>query len=290
MTSREIAFLKAWFEKYQRTLSPSLLNGLPPDQAKSVLECQVLPLDAHFSLRYPQEVLERIHYTWLSLPIKDLDDGLRCLTMACLSAEQRTGLGRIIPEVRDLQPSVVIPTGIARAYCIHILYDRVVDREILPLSFIPESAFSLFLRYNKVQIIEIMDFLGLYDLAVEIRRIVDTQKLKLIYTCLTEKQQQFLRICFHQKDRFIVPSLKLDLWQGDRSELLRRLHIRGMFRLGKALAGENTHLIWYITHILDRGRGLKLQEYCALEGTPQLNLVLSAQVKNVINFLFQESA
>ena len=56
--------------------------------------------------------------------------------------------------------------------------------EKLPLYFLPPSPLTPLLRMKKQDIIRLIDYIALYDLATEIQRIVDTKILKKIYAFL----------------------------------------------------------------------------------------------------------
>ena len=125
----------------------------------------------------------------------------------------------------------------------------------------------------------------MYDLAEGIRHIVDRKKLKAIYLCLSHREQAFLRICLHKKEKLAAPKLDIDKWDGSREMLHRVLHRRGMLRLGKALSGQERHFVWHLVHLLDTGRGNIILQYYAEQPVAGVTPLLIQQVVSVINFI-----
>ena len=100
---------------------------------------------------------------------------------------------------------------------------------------------------------------------------------------------QFLRMCVHQKNKFVAPKLNVQKWNGDCVELLHTLHQRGLYRLGKALSGSHPHFLWHLSRRFDIGRSALLEKYYAKQASPGITSALVQQVINVLNFLKQKS-
>jgi hypothetical protein len=145
------------------------------------------------------------------------------------------------------------------------------------------------LTLKKNELVKVMDFLGLYDLAHEMKRIVANKILKDIYACLNKEQQQFLRQCMHAKDNVMTPNLHLESWNGDKKVLMQLLHRRGISRMALALSGQHPDLIWHLAHILDTGRGELLQKTTQKAKVPSLSDAVGLQLENVLNTLFKRT-
>lgn len=176
-------------------------------------------------------------------------------------------------------------SNIAKAFILNRLYQYLEINEHLPIEYLPETEFSLLTKWTKAQFIDLIDYLGLYDLASEVRHIVNRNYLKNIYTCLTPKQFYYLKVCLHQKEQLVSPKLGIDPTKQDCPQLKRIIHRRGLLRLGRALCGQHADLVWHIAHTLDMGRdNLLLKEYQP-EELPKVTQILKQQVLNLINFL-----
>ena len=142
----------------------------------------------------------------------------------------------------------------------------------------------MLVNLQKREIVDLIDFLGLYDLAEEVRRIVDTKRLQQIYETLTQKKHDFMRKCMQTREKLVTSKMNLDHWDGNHDKLNKILHHRGMVRLGYALSGAHPDLIWYVTHTLDTGRGQKLMEFINEKSVSGVTDSVTKQVLNVIQF------
>ena len=91
---------------------------------------------------------------------------------------------------------------------------------VLPIPYLQKSLMTPLLFLSKKQLITLIDYLSLYDLAFELKHIVD-------------KKEKSLRLLMHK---------------------------RGVFRFSIALSSQSKELIWHIIHRLDKGRGGMLQK------------------------------
>ena len=156
---------------------------------------------------------------------------------------------------------------------------------LLPKTFLPKNELSVLTRISKDELVRMIDLLGIYDLTDETRTILDNKQIKAIYKCLTPTQRKFSNYCLHQREKIASSRLNLSNWNGDSDELQRRIHLRGIARLGKALSGQDEQLIWYIVHTLDTGRGHLLQKNIEKEAVPKVTPALSQQVLQTLNHL-----
>ena len=77
----------------------------------------------------------------------------------------------------------------------------------------------------------LIDLLGMYDLAHEMRQIVDKTLLQKIHGVLSRDQHSFLQFANKQSIKWTPPKLNLVGWDGDAKKLRNLLHYRGLFRL-----------------------------------------------------------
>jgi len=172
-----------------------------------------------------------------------------------------------------------------RSFIFNQLYPEIKLKDVLPIEYLPLTDMNELAHFKKNGIVDLIDFLGLYDLSEEVRRIVDKKIVENIYKCLTRKKHQFLRGCLHQKGKLVTQSIRLEHWDGNCQKLAKILHHRGMIRLGYALSGQHPDLLWHITHLLDTGRGEKLSRYYHKEEIPGVTEALKLQVKSIVKFL-----
>lgn len=275
------AFLYALFNRFHGLSFNDALKSLPKEKAYEILQEKNSCDDPSKAFSDPLNVLAAIHYSWLAPLIKSKHLEYQKTLVASLANDQKTALSKYLNLPLDEEN----PSYPLKKYIAYQTFIELGLPKLRPLAFLPSSPFNKLLHLSKAEMVELIDLLGLYDLAEEIRNIVDTKNLKNIYSCLTGKKQQFLRICLHQKEKVSFPKLQLEKWDGNCSELHKLLHKRGIIRLGKALSGQNENFIWYLIHFLDIGRGTLLEKEIEKQEIPTVSQALSQQVLNVFNFL-----
>lgn len=262
------------------------LRCLPPEDMRAILAQDVHSTDAAVALTLPQELLKKVHYSWLAPAFKRLPKSLQAALLAMLPEEQRSKMqSQCLEEV----PSSGLPAPFLHGILSQILYRNLERTDILPTAFLPRTPLSPLADWNKQKLVELIDLLGVYDLSEEMRQIINKERLKMIQPCLTMKQKAFLRICLHKSEKIATPRLNLDKWDGDERKLHRLLHQRGLLRLGKALCSQHPDLVWHIAHVLDTGRGEEILTHYASPAIPGVTPVLVQQILNVINFLNPKS-
>lgn len=265
------------------SITPQALGALPKKDADAVLESQVNSEDPLPIFSNEIDLLSKLHYSWIPKMFPDEKKQRLFLLLPNLSEQQRKGLA----ELSHLPlPSPTQSPLLSKFYFSKIFHELKLLK-VLPSSFLPESSFHRLLKLTKNQQMEIIDLLGMYDLAHELRQIVATKNLKNIYKFLTPKQHQFLRQCLHAKDRVISPKLHLDQWDGNEKTLKNLLHRRGLARLAIALAGQHPDLIWHLAHMLDSGRGQILLDQMKKKEIPNISSAVAIQIDNAYNFAFQ---
>lgn len=271
--------LRVLINRYNPKAGNALLKFLPQEDVEGVMAENIQSTDLTPILQQPQKSLAKIHYSWIQPLLADFPDRLHPTILAALTAEQIAGLKSSTP--------VAIP-GFVKAFILNELYRLLKIEEHLPIEYLPETDISSLAKWIKPQIVNLIDFLGIHDLASEVRHIVDRNYLKNVYTCLTPKQFYYLKKCLQQKEQITSPELGIDLTKTDSVKLKQVLHRRGLVRLGRALCGQHFDFVWHLSHTLDMGRGnLLLKEYQP-EEIPKVTSILKQQVLSLMNFLKSE--
>lgn len=271
--------LRILLNRYHEGAAESIVKGVSPEDLKMILNQNVSSRDVAPALASPTHILKKIHYSWLQPEIAKLPKHLTGIAAALLPEPHASKLKETFHSP-SLQCSETI-----RTYLLNHLFVHIYKEEVIPLEYLPETPLTPIAKLTKEEIIDIMDYLGLYDLAEDIRQIVHKKQIENIYKCLSNKKHIYLRQCLHQKEKLVTQSLQLEKWDGDRQKLTKILHHRGTVRLGYALSGQHPDLIWHITHVLDSGRGTKLAGYYQKEEIPSVTAALRLQVKSVIDYL-----
>lgn len=258
-----------------------VLRYLAPEDMKELLKCEIDNSEVHSLVSSPIYFVKKIHYSWLVPALKQQPQVFIPSFLSVLPNSQKLKLQAIF----NSSPMDMTLSDSIQGYLLNRLYQEIKDPEVLPLAILKQTPLSILADFTKNDILTLINLLGIYDLADNMKRIIDKNHLKNIYACLSLKKKQFLRLCMHQKFKINTPPLKLEQWNGDCKILEDQLHQRGMLRLGKALCGQHPHLIWYITHILDTGRASVLLKYYQNEPIDGITVSLTQQVIQVIQFI-----
>jgi hypothetical protein len=230
--------------------------------------------------------VEKIHYSWLVSSIQMFPEAIQPLATASLPNETCQRLNQTL----NLNPSSQFISPILKNYLIKMIYNNLKGSEdVIPLEYLSPFLLSPLGEWNKHELVELIEFIGIHDLSEEIRYIVNKKILQNVYNCLSSKEQQYLRICLHLKEKVTTPKLGLDKWGGNCEKLKTALQTRGLVRLAKALSGEHPTFMWYLSHILDTGRGQALIKYYSKAAVPGITVILAQQVSNLMNFLKKKS-
>lgn len=276
MDKRGWMMLRVMINRYNPTAGNDLLKFLPEQEAQVVMNQEIHSTELAPILQQPERTLASIHYSWIQPVVQKFAQPLQPALIAALTAEQAAGLKIAAP---------IAISDTTKKFVLNQIYQHLDIHDRFPIEYLPETELSPLIRWNKSNLMDLIDFLGLHDLASEVRRIVNRNYLKNIYTCLSPKQLSYLKVCLHQKEQLVSPKLGIDPTTQDCSKLKQIVHRRGLQRLGKALCGQHPDFIWYIAHTLDMGRGnILLKEYQPKE-LPKVTKILKQQVLTLMNFL-----
>lgn len=281
MSVKSATYLKVLGNKFHKGPFEPLLKKLPKEEADETLTVNTTSQDIAAPFISPEQHVEAIHYSWFVPPIASEVPDRQNIFIAALPPKQAEGVIKLLrkkPKPVEMAPSY-------KQLLLSLLLSKIVDSSLLPLAYLPQNELSSLALLSKDQLIAVIDYLGLYDLAAEIRQLVNKNQLKYIYAALNPKQHQFLRMCLQQKEKITTPRLHLEQWQGDSAQLIKLLHPRGLARFGKALYSQHPHFIWHISHKLDVGRGARIENYALQEEKAGVVYTLVSQVMNVVNFL-----
>lgn len=281
MEEKSWVFFRVLLNHFHEGSAEAFLKHLPQEDVKRILSQNVLSSDPAAALKSPTDFLARIHYSWLLKPFKELSPDMQSFVLSSLTKEQAQGLCKFLGvPFKPLPIKNCFNEYFLNEFCRHLQLDK-----LTPLAYLPETSLTPLGRCSKQELVELIDFLGLFDLAGEIRQIVDKKLLEQIYTCLSKKKQLYLRTTLHQIDKLNTPKLGLDALNGDCKKIEIVLHRRGLIRLALALVPLHPDFVWYIHRILDTGRSNLLKKYANKDENPNIVSSVTTQVVNTFNFL-----
>lgn len=169
------------------------------------------------------------------------------------------------------------------------LYRAIGGPNHLQRRLLPSAPHNRLLDYNKSQLMQLIDLLSIYDIAPEVRQIVDPKKISALHNNLSALEKSFLQ----QILRFLPPGVKArpkllishDQPHDTRATFRKQMHKLGIVRLGYALRQDHPDLVWHVAHRLDRGRGELLLAAVQKEPSGKRSDVYSQQLHATLTFL-----
>lgn len=285
MQDRKATFLRLLLNHYHKGPQESVLAPLPDEEAKAVSDLSVNLSNFDALLSTPLKVISKVHYSWLVDKIKEMPETSIVYLLGFLPPKQ----AEKIQSALKIKGEIPTFSPLMKRFVLSRIANDLPFKDTLPFENIPDSELSKLSQLSKQEIVQLIDFLGLYDLTEEMHNIVDKKLLENINNALTAKKKAYVKKCLLSKEKLVTNRLNLEYWDGDPAKLSKLLHHRGMVRLGYALCAQDESLVWYITHTLDAGRGNKLLRYINDKEIPTVTKTLREQVLNVIAFFNKES-
>lgn len=273
---------KAFLEKCESSEKLALLSYLPEKDKQLLEQLPVPSLNLKKGFPSAKTILDQIHFSWFAPHLRTLSENDIRLFLSALSSEQAEGLKALLlfsdhfPELTDSSSS----------YIQEVLMKKLLGKEqLLPPNLLPESPLNPLLDFKQEDLEMLIRHLGLHDLAFEMRQIIETAKLKRIFGALTKMEKDYIQSLLPQKEPIILKRIHLQNWDGRRESLKLLIQQRGLQRLGKALYGEQSTLIWLLAHKLDISMGQELLKACTKLELAKAKQHLVNQILKILSFL-----
>lgn len=230
----------------------------PPEQEK----VQSLPSsksDPFAQTLSTSDRLKGIHYSWMITFLEPFAEDDKRLILSSLETTQADKLKKHF-KMKE-KPFFLKKKG--KEYLTEALYEWLISdqKEFLPIEFLPEHPLNPLLNLTKKELQSLADYLGLHDLALELKHVIKADQIKKIQKVLSKGEQAYLKKQIKKKEPISFSRLSLDGWNGDGEKLKAILHHRGFNRLAKALFGCHPSLLWNLCHRIDTGRTKILRKF-----------------------------
>jgi hypothetical protein len=280
MTPKATTLLKVLLNRYHKGPLEEVFRYLPASDAESLKKNQNESQDLEAALAQPEDLIKMVHYSWLKPFLEKQSKNLIPLFLSCLPNEKAAKLSQSL----QISPSPKVPIPL-KFFLLQQINKSVFNQNLLLPPYLPESPLNSLVELSKPELLTLVDYFGLYDLADTIRQVVDKRVIKQLYSCLTPRKQEFLRQVLHQRERLVSTHINLEKWRGDCQEIKHTIHLRGLLRLGLALADQHPDLVWLVCHILDIGRAAVLTECLKKEKPQGVGPALTQQLIQLMKFL-----
>ena len=224
-----------------------------------------------------EPLVDQVHWSWFLPTLKTFSEREQGLFLASLQPPAASSLAQALGLV--YKPESL--TSVAKTYFREQLLNSLVGshEQLLPPQCLPSSPLNHLLSLTKKQLTQLIDRLALYDVAAELKHIVDTHTIKKISGCLTPAERERLKAL---KEFHPLPRLGLEQWDGSEQAFRSLLHKRGLQRLGIALSGQDADLVWALCHRLDIGRGNALFKFCGKEPVAAASAMIQRELEELL--------
>jgi hypothetical protein len=278
--SKQLKMMRVLINRYHGGKHPAV-SALGEEEAEALSEMKVDSEDANIAIRQPWEVLLSIHYTWYYEPLKQIPEAALAYVVASLPDKQRKKVAAHF-NLKELPAKLAPPVK-------HLLLDRLYSllevKKKVPLPFIPKQPLHEILGLTKESLVDLIECLGVYDVAEELKQVVDRNRLSKIIDALSARQQGFLKKVIHKRSKWSAGKLGIDQWGGNKQKLRKALQLRGMMRLGKALKGHDENFVSHFLLKLDTGRARQMEKYLDREESDSTTQSLVMDVKEGISYI-----
>lgn len=258
MTPKSWMTVNALLNQYHAGAATEVFRYLPETEAKAAEDNTVTCRGLTDFISSPSTFVQRVHYSWLLHLIKDLDGYMQNL---CISALPKQAGKRLRKLCGIKQEALPLPERL-KAFVRRQLYRRLVEvPDLVPPAFIAESKMTVLLSLDKEQLLNIIDYLGIYDMVPQLRNNIDQRMVTRAYNALSPQKRDFLDQLLKRKKSAAAARSDLREVAQQPEQLMRWLHKGGVLKLARALHGEHGSLIWHLCHILDTGRAQLIQGY-----------------------------
>ncbi len=280
---KRACFFQALNREYGRTLGGDLFKVLPDSFSMEVREAPLVEAPLKNFLQNPFERLSYIHYSWLLEPLKNFSPFERDFAVSILDDVLKKGLKKSVTFEENPPPPFI------RDILFKKWISFVFPKEQLPIQCLPKTEFSFLLELPKNQLVSLINYLGLCELADLLKRVVDKKQIMTFFSFLTKDEQYFLKQSMQKKELFRLndKTFQTLLKKGMAGEKSLRdyLHTQGLIRLGIILSKTGEEFLWHFGHKLDTGRAKILLKYSSKTVPDPIKEALTMQFFSVLNKL-----
>jgi hypothetical protein len=267
--------LHTLLDRTDPALREKLERFLPSEQRERLRTLPICAVEDH-----EVALIDQIHWSWLVPTLKSYSRNDQQWFLSVLPSALAIALRRSLQiPIEERTPSEA-----GRAFLRRVLTQSLVasNPHRIPASWLPDSPLKQLIHCSKQQLIRLVDLLPLYDLALEIRHIVEARVMKKIYAALTKDQQTFLKQVLAHHDLTTTGRFSLERWDGTADGLHLLLHRRGLTALAIALSAQNPGLAWHIAHQFDIGRGHLLLKLIEEHTTSSYAEILTNRITEIL--------
>ena len=271
LTKTGSLFFQLLASKHCKGGSIALAKLLPAPIAQSIMASpSVNSKEPELLLQSRDNQIKFIHYSWFIEPFKKNSTSFKTAVLASLPQEISSSLATHCAISTNPLPhySDTIKTLVLEAFFKQFATTDPQAELVMPRALLPATDLGPMLTLTKLELVEVIDRMSMFDLADEVRHVVDRKLLQMIVGRLNQKTQRFLRSCMSQKTKLALAPMHIEQIYKDEKQFQSKLHKRGIQRLSIALSGQGVDFIWHLVHTLDTGRSHLLSKQIQQQAQP----------------------
>ncbi len=234
----------AFIDKKAEETKKTLLSFLPPEKQKEFSSISPCTFDLTLGFNQVRQLLQWSHYSWFAPILRTLPENEISIFLSAFPEEKAKQLSECLLFSSPLSPLSPISKAFIQKEIIKALLEKIPN--LPPIESLLPSSLNKLLELSSYQLSLLIDFLGLYDLAIEMRLVIDTIKIKKIQSVLSKEKIVFLSLISSRQEPPLFKRSELNLWNEKTEDLLNLLHKKGMNRLAKVLHPEDPNFVYYI--------------------------------------------
>ncbi|MDB2614256.1 hypothetical protein N9Y92_03765 [Chlamydiales bacterium] len=236
-------------KKFIPSVGPNLLEKLPLVYDSDL--AAFMEIEPQAVIHSNRDFLKRIHYSWYVQALSECQEPLQEPLLKILEP-------KVVKKICSLM-NLEVPKGevhpFTKSYLEAILVDSFKLKSKLPICYLPPSPMNHLLKFEKKELIQIINLLPIPQLAKQIRQIVDRNRLMLIYHALDDMQKIYMKKCMQMKIKVLDPMIDIRLWSGTELLLKKKIHRNGLALFNQSLYRQEKDYLFYLARLLDTGRG-----------------------------------
>jgi hypothetical protein len=274
---------RTFIEKRKRDSRKELFSFLSPKERELVLNLSAPSHDISLGFDLTADVLNGIHSSWLIPFLRQFSEKEICLFLSSLD---KTKAEHLKKSLKCCMPLVSLTEPAQKFFKEKMARFLLTEAEdLIPIEALAKTSLKPLLALSSEDLHLTIELLGLHDLAVELKQIIDSTQLKKIYSIFPKEKEVYLKSLAHKKEPVLFKKLEISRWDGKAETLLPLLFQRGLNRLGKALYPESPDFIWYVKHRMEVEEAALLSSLCKSLEHVKAYTYLSEQVLDAISFV-----
>lgn len=225
-----------------------ILHYFSPSDAVHLSQSTTIFRTSHIIPQY-NEILSHIHYSWLLPVLQKLPKQEQKFLIAVLPIELSTKLQSLLSCI---PLEVNITQAMQEFASSYLMKELLQGISYLSLETLPQHPLHPLLELPSKELKQLITTLGLYDLAIDMKKLIRSSILKHLQQSLSSKEFMYIRKLQNKQENIQLSSVHLERWDGKTDTLRRLIFMCGINRLAKALYPCHHLLLWHISHRLNK--------------------------------------